>query len=91
MYGHPRAWHRLCERLAATIADYMQAQIDAGAQAIQIFDSWAGSLSRGDYREFAFPHTQAIFDRLAGAGVPLIHFGVGTAAISPTWLQPAAT
>lgn len=83
MYTNPRAWHRLCERLALMIADYMQAQIEAGAQAIQIFDSWAGSLSRGDYREFAAPHTRTIFDRLADSGVPLIHFGVGTAAILP--------
>ena len=83
MYAHPRAWHRLCERLALMIADYMQAQIEAGAQAIQIFDSWAGSLSRSDYCEFAGPHTQTIFDRLADSGVPLIHFGVGTAAILP--------
>ena len=83
MYAHPRAWHRLCERLALMIADYMQAQIEAGAQAIQIFDSWAGSLSRGDYCEFASPHTRTIFDRLADSGVPLIHFGVGTAAILP--------
>jgi uroporphyrinogen decarboxylase len=83
MYTHPRAWHRLCERLALMIADYMQAQIEAGAQAIQIFDSWSGSLSRSDYREFACPHTRVIFDRLADSGVPLIHFGVGTAAILP--------
>ena len=81
MYSQPRAWHRLCERLASTIADYMLAQIEAGAQAIQIFDSWAGALNGADYREFAQPHTRAIFDRLAGAGVPLIHFGVGTTAI----------
>ena len=81
MYSHPRAWHRLCERLASLIADYMRAQIEAGAQAIQIFDSWAGALSRSDYREFAYPHTKRIFDTLADAGVPLIHFGVGTAAI----------
>ena len=53
MYSQPRAWHRLCERLASMIADYMLAQIEAGAQAIQIFDSWAGALSRADYREFA--------------------------------------
>jgi uroporphyrinogen decarboxylase len=83
MYTQPRAWHRLCEHLARMIADYMEAQIEAGAQAIQIFDSWAGSLSRSDYQEFAGPHTRAIFDRLADSGVPLIHFGVGTAAILP--------
>jgi uroporphyrinogen decarboxylase len=81
MYSQPRAWHQLCERFAATIAVYMDAQIEAGAQAIQIFDSWAGALSRSDYREFALPHTRRIFEQLAGRGVPLIHFGVGTAAI----------
>ena len=81
MYAQPVAWHRLCERFASLIADYMQAQVDAGVQAIQIFDSWAGALSRADYREFAMPHTRAIFERLAGSGVPLIHFGVGTTAI----------
>lgn len=83
MYSQPQAWHRLCERFSALIADYMQAQIDAGAEAIQIFDSWAGALSRADYREFAMPHTRRIFSALAGVGVPLIHFGVGTAAILP--------
>ena len=81
MYAQPRAWHRLCEHLASTVAEYMLAQVEAGAQAIQIFDSWAGALSRQDYREFAMPHTRRIFDALSGAGVPLIHFGVGTAAI----------
>ena len=81
MYSQPRAWHRLCERFADAIARYMHAQIDAGVQAIQIFDSWAGALSRQDYREFALPHTRHIFDSLTGTGVPLIHFGVGTGAI----------
>jgi uroporphyrinogen decarboxylase len=81
MYTQPRAWHRLCERFAHVIADYMRAQVEAGVQAIQIFDSWAGALGRGDYREFAQPHTRHIFDALGNTGVPLIHFGVGTAAI----------
>jgi uroporphyrinogen decarboxylase len=81
MYSQPEAWHRLCGRFAAIIADYMRAQIEAGAQAIQIFDSWVGQLSRNDYREFALPHTKRIFDTLAGSGVPTIHFGVNTGAI----------
>jgi uroporphyrinogen decarboxylase len=81
MYSQPDAWHRLCEKFSATIAAYMQAQIEAGAQAIQIFDSWAGALSRTDYREFALPHTKRIFSALADLGVPLIHFGVGTTAL----------
>ena len=83
MYAQPKAWHRLCERFATMMADYLRAQIEAGAQAIQVFDSWAGQLSRADYREYALPHTQFIFDALADTGVPLIHFGVGCSAILP--------
>jgi uroporphyrinogen decarboxylase len=83
MYAQPGAWHRLCDRFASVIADYMQAQIDAGVQAVQIFDSWVGQLSPGDYREFALPHTKKIFDALAASGVPTIHFGVNTATILP--------
>ena len=81
MYEQPEAWHRLCEHLAGVIADYMAAQVEAGAQAIQIFDSWAGALGRNDYREFALPHTRVIFERLRATGVPTIHFAVGAAAI----------
>ena len=81
MYSQPRAWHRLCDYFAGVMADYLRAQVEAGAQALQVFDSWAGALSRNDYREFALPHTKRIFDELAGSGVPLIHFGVGTTAI----------
>jgi uroporphyrinogen decarboxylase len=81
MYSQPQAWHRLCERFASLIADYMRAQIEAGVQAVQIFDSWAGALGRDDYREFALPHTRRIFDALADCGVPLVHFAVNTSAI----------
>jgi uroporphyrinogen decarboxylase len=80
MYGHPDAWHRLCERLAGMVADYLVAQIDAGVDAVQIFDSWVGTLSPGDYREFALPHTKRIFQTI-GKRVPTLHFGTGTAAI----------
>jgi uroporphyrinogen decarboxylase len=83
MYADPHAWHQLCDRLATLMADYLQAQVAAGAQALQIFDSWAGALGRSDYREFAMPHTRKVFDALRSAGVPLIHFGVGTSAILP--------
>jgi uroporphyrinogen decarboxylase len=81
MYSDPHAWHRLCDRLATMMADYLIAQVDAGAQALQVFDSWAGVLGRSDYREFALPHSRKIFESVQGAGVPLIHFGVGTTAI----------
>jgi uroporphyrinogen decarboxylase len=80
MYGHPEAWHRLCEKLASLVADYAVAQIDAGVDAFQVFDSWVGTLNRDDYREFALPHTRRIFDAI-GSRVPTIHFGTGTATI----------
>lgn len=83
MYSQPAAWHTLCDRFATVMADYLRAQIEAGAQAIQVFDSWAGQLSRADYREYALPHTRRIFEALADTGVPTIHFGVGTLAILP--------
>ena len=80
MYGHPEAWHRLCARLASMAADYLTAQIDAGVDAVQVFDSWAGALGAADYREFVMPHTQYIFHTI-GDRVPTLHFGTGTSAI----------
>ena len=80
MYGHPDAWHRLCAKLADVVADYLVAQIEAGVDAVQVFDSWVGTLNKADYREFALPHTKQIFDRV-GQRVPTIHFGTGTATI----------
>jgi uroporphyrinogen decarboxylase len=80
MYGDPAAWHRLADRLATVVGHYLDAQIDAGVDAVQVFDSWVGALNADDYREFALPHTRKIFDRIAGR-VPTIHFGVATGAI----------
>lgn len=80
MYGYPDAWHRLCSRLVSVVADYLIAQIEAGVDAVQLFDSWVGVLSSTDYREFVFPHTRRIFDTI-GRRVPTIHFGTGTSAI----------
>ena len=80
MYGHPEAWHRLCEKLATVVGEYLVAQIEAGVDAVQVFDSWVGTLNTADYREFALPHTKRIFERVAGR-VPTIHFGTGTATI----------
>jgi uroporphyrinogen decarboxylase len=80
MYGQPDAWHRLCDRLATVVADYLLAQIEAGVDAIQVFDSWVGTLGAGDYNEFAAPHTRRIFATI-GSRVPTIHFGTGTAMI----------
>ncbi len=81
MYAAPAAWHRLSERLAAMSSEYLAAQIEAGVDAVQVFDSWVGALNARDYCEFVLPHTRAIFDRLAPYRVPTIHFGVGTGAI----------
>lgn len=80
MYGHPDGWHRLCGKLSTIVADYLSAQIEAGVDAVQVFDSWVGALSAADYREFALPHTRRIFEAV-GSRVPTIHFGTGTAAI----------
>jgi uroporphyrinogen decarboxylase len=77
------AWHAMLERLAAITADYLNGQIAAGAQAVQLFDSWVGTLSPADYREFVLPHTRAAIQRL-NADVPVIHFGVGTASLLPS-------
>jgi uroporphyrinogen decarboxylase len=80
MYGYPDAWHRLCDKLASIVGDYLTAQIEAGVNAVQVFDSWVGALSAADYQEFALPHTRRIFEAI-GSRVPTIHFGTGTAAI----------
>jgi uroporphyrinogen decarboxylase len=81
MYGYPAAWHAFCEKLADVIGDYLVAQIEAGVDVVQVFDSWVGALNARDYREFILPHTRHIFERVAPYNVPTIHFGVGTGAI----------
>jgi uroporphyrinogen decarboxylase len=78
MYGEPQAWHRLAGVLAAVSGSYLRAQVEAGAQALQLFDSWVGALDEADYREFVLPHVRAVFEALRGTGVPVIHFGTGT-------------
>jgi uroporphyrinogen decarboxylase len=81
MYGAPAAWHRFCDLIAGVVGDYLEAQIEAGVDAVQVFDSWVGALNARDYREFILPHTRKIFDTLRKHSVPTIHFGVGTGAI----------
>ena len=84
MYGSPAAWHRFCDLIADVVGEYLVAQIEAGVDAVQLFDSWVGALNGADYREFILPHSRKIFDRVraaAGERVPTIHFGVGTGAI----------
>lgn len=78
MHGDPQLWHDLCARLTQVSAAFLKVQVEAGASAIQLFDSWAGFLSRADYREYVLPHSRATLAALADSGVPRIHFGVGT-------------
>ncbi|UCC71832.1 MAG: uroporphyrinogen decarboxylase [Gemmatimonadota bacterium] len=81
MYQHPEAWDRLMRVIREVTRDYLAAQIEAGAQAIQLFDSWVGCLSPEDYREFVLPHSAWVLEGLAGYDVPRIHFGTNTATL----------
>lgn len=81
MYGAPEVWHALCDRLAEITGEFLRVQVNAGASAVQLFDSWAGALSEADYRRFVLPHSARVLAGLADAGVPRIHFGVGTAEL----------
>ena len=76
MYAAPEVWHELMERLSETFLRYVRAKIEAGADVIQLFDSWVGALSAEDYEEFVAPYSERI---LGGLTVPTIHFGTGTA------------
>ncbi|MBD8505350.1 uroporphyrinogen decarboxylase [Hoyosella sp. G463] len=78
MHSDPESWHALLGKLADIAIVFLQAQVRAGVDAIQLFDSWAGALSLADYRRFVLPHSSRILDELASTGVPRIHFGVGT-------------
>jgi uroporphyrinogen decarboxylase len=78
MYGNPELWHALLSALAGIAISFLQVQVEAGAAAVQLFDSWVGVVSPEDYRHAILPHTSRIFTALAASGVPRIHFGVGT-------------
>jgi uroporphyrinogen decarboxylase len=78
MHGEPALWEQLTQRLAAMAVTSLRAQVAAGAQMVQLFDSWAGSLSPDEYEQFALPATRAVFEGIADLGVPGILFGVGT-------------
>ncbi|HXL91959.1 MAG TPA: uroporphyrinogen decarboxylase [Streptosporangiaceae bacterium] len=78
MYGDPELWHALLGRLADLTISFLQIQVAAGVCAVQLFDSWVGAVSPDDYRHAILPHTSRIFGALETAGVPRIHFGVGT-------------
>jgi uroporphyrinogen decarboxylase len=81
MYAEPEAWHELMKKLAEVVRKYLRAQVAAGAQCLQLFDSWVGQLSVADYREYVFPHVKHILSDVMTLGVPVIHFGTGTQAL----------
>jgi uroporphyrinogen decarboxylase len=84
MWRESSAWHRLAEFWTDHLVEYGIAQHEAGAAAIQVFDSWAGSLGVEEYAEFVLPHNRRIFERLAAASVPSIHFAIGNPALLPS-------
>ena len=81
MLGEPETWHALMTALTDVTIAFLQVQVAAGVDAIQVFDSWAGTLSLADYRSYVLPHSSRVFATLAHAGVPMTHFGVGTAEL----------
>jgi uroporphyrinogen decarboxylase len=81
MFAEPETWHALMTALSDITIGFLRAQLDAGVDAIQVFDSWAGTLSLADYRSHVLPHSSRVFQALADHGVPMTHFGVGTAEL----------
>lgn len=91
MLAEPATWHALMEVLADLTIDFLRLQLDAGVDAIQLFDSWAGTLSPADYRSYVLPHSTRVFAALADYSVPMTHFGVGTAELLGAMGQAGAT
>lgn len=90
MYADPQSWEALAAWAARTSGQFLAAQIEAGASAVQLFDSWAGSLGEADYRRFVMPHSAATLAAVEHYGVPRIHFGTGTAELLPAMLEAGA-
>jgi uroporphyrinogen decarboxylase len=91
MLGDPETWHALMTALTDVTIAFLQVQVAAGVDAIQVFDSWAGTLSLADYRSYVLPHSSRVFATLAEAGVPMTHFGVGTAELLGAMSEAGAT
>lgn len=91
MLSDPETWHALMDKLAGVLSDYLLAQIQAGAQAVQVFDSWVGALSLADYLEFVQPYSSRVLRSAQEAGVPVIHFGTGNTALLPAMKAAGGT
>ncbi|KQZ67702.1 uroporphyrinogen decarboxylase [Nocardioides sp. Root151] len=83
MFGAPDVWDALMRKIGGIAAAYLEVQVEAGASAVQLFDSWAGALTPGDYREHVMPHSAKVLAAAGELGVPRIHFGVGTSNLLP--------
>jgi uroporphyrinogen decarboxylase len=90
MYSAPAAWNELMQKLVAVTAEYSAEQVCAGADAIQIFDSWVGCLSVEDYRRYVLPHVTGLVKRLQATGVPIIYFGTDSATLLPAMQESGA-
>ena len=90
MYSAPRAWNELMSKLVAVTAEYSVEQVRAGADVIQIFDSWVGCLSVEDYRSYVLPHATALVKRVQKSGVPIIYFGTDSATLLPSMKETGA-
>jgi uroporphyrinogen decarboxylase len=91
MLGEPETWHALMTALTEVTIAFLQVQAAAGVDAIQVFDSWAGTLSLADYRSYVLPHSSRVFAALTDAGLPMTHFGVGTAELLGAMSEAGAT
>ncbi len=91
MYSDPQTWHALMEKLSMVLTDYLLAQIRAGVQAVQVFDSWVGALSPADYIEFVQTYSCRILQAAQATGVPVIHFGTGTTTLLPAMKAAGGT
>jgi len=90
MLDDPKLWHELMDKLADLAIVSIRSQVDAGASALQLFDSWAGALSQTDYREFVLPHSSKVLAGVADLGVPRAHFGVGTGELLALFAEAGA-
>jgi uroporphyrinogen decarboxylase len=81
MFGAPDVWEALMRKISGIAAAYLEVQVEAGASAVQLFDSWAGAVTRDDYEMHVQPHSARVLERVGATGVPRIHFGVGTGEI----------
>jgi len=91
MYASPGTWHHLMEKISNTLAEYLLSQVKAGAQAVQVFDSWVGALSPGDYVRYVQPYSRRVLAAVQAASVPVIHFGTGTATLLRSMKEAGGT